>query len=103
MLDFHRYQWVGGAGFSGSHIADEMVATTDWNVVVLDALTYAGRLDRLAHLPADRVQVVYHDFREPLSNHVFSLLWTRDIEYIIHNGAETREMKRVKRTRFIGH
>ena len=33
--------------------------------------------------------VVYHDFREPLSNNVFSLLCTRDIDYIIHNGAET--------------
>ena len=30
---------TGGAGFAGSHIADEIVATTDWNVVVLDALT----------------------------------------------------------------
>ena len=33
--------------------------------------------------------MVYHDFREPLSNNVFSLLCTRDIDYIIHNGAET--------------
>jgi len=32
---------TGGAGFSGSHIADEIVATADWNVVVIDALTYA--------------------------------------------------------------
>src|SRR2546427_4552144 len=71
---------TGGAGCAGSHIADEIVATTDWNVFVLDALPYAGRLDRLAHLPADRVQVVYHDFREPLSNNVFSLLCTRDID-----------------------
>ncbi len=47
----------GGAGFAGSHIADEIGATTDWNVVVLEALTYAGRLDRLAHLPGDPVRV----------------------------------------------
>jgi len=47
----------GGAGFAGSHIADEIGATTDWNVVVLEALAYAGRLDRLAHLPGDPVRV----------------------------------------------
>ena len=47
---------TGGAGFSGSHIADEIVATADWNVVVIDPLTYAGRLDRLAHLPGDLVR-----------------------------------------------
>ncbi len=79
---------TGGAGFAGSHIADEIIATTDWNIVVLDALTYAGRLDRLAHLPPKRVKVVHHDLGHTLKG-VFLNVRRGDDVVVIHNGAET--------------
>jgi dTDP-glucose 4,6-dehydratase len=38
---------TGGAGFIGSHLVKKIKDTTDWNVFVIDALTYAGNLDNL--------------------------------------------------------
>ena len=38
---------TGGAGFIGSNFARHILATTDHEVVVFDALTYAGNLDNL--------------------------------------------------------
>jgi dTDP-glucose 4,6-dehydratase len=38
---------TGGAGFIGSHLVKKIKETTDWEVLVLDALTYAGSLKNL--------------------------------------------------------
>ncbi len=38
---------TGGAGFIGSHFVRLVLSETDWQVVNLDALTYAGNLDNL--------------------------------------------------------
>jgi dTDP-glucose 4,6-dehydratase len=39
---------TGGAGFIGSAVVRALIADTDWQVVNLDKLTYAGNLDSLA-------------------------------------------------------
>jgi dTDP-glucose 4,6-dehydratase len=39
---------TGGAGFIGSAVVRHMIRSTDWHVVNLDKLTYAGNLDSLA-------------------------------------------------------
>jgi len=39
---------TGGAGFIGSAVVRTLIAETDWQVVNLDKLTYAGNLDSLA-------------------------------------------------------
>ena len=38
---------TGGAGFIGSRFSDYVLNSTDWNVVVLDKLTYAGHVESL--------------------------------------------------------
>ena len=38
---------TGGAGFIGSHLVKYLNEMTDWNIYVLDCLTYAGNLDNL--------------------------------------------------------
>ena len=78
---------TGAAGFAGSHIADEIVNFTDWNIVALDCLTYAGHISNLSLVPKERLQFVYHDFRKPLS--MANLTTIGEVDYIIHNGAET--------------
>ena len=41
---------TGGAGFIGSAVVREIIRNTDWQVVNVDKLTYAGNLDSLAEV-----------------------------------------------------
>ena len=86
-----RVLLTGAAGFAGSHIAEHIVATTDWKIVALDRLSYAGRLDRLKDIPRDRIEFVCHDFRSPFHPPILRQLGKLD--YIIHNGAETHVLR----------
>lgn len=78
---------TGGAGFSGSHMADYIAANTDWDIVVLDCLTYAGKMENLSQVPANRLKFIKWDFRFPLPGKVLSEIYP--VDYIIHCGAET--------------
>jgi dTDP-glucose 4,6-dehydratase len=82
-----RVLLTGAAGFAGSHIADEIVRTTDWHIVALDCLTYAGKLSNLSEVPANRMTFICHDFRSRLTPHLLDYIGR--VDYIIHNGAET--------------
>ena len=46
----HTVLVTGGAGFIGGNFVHLVMAETDWRVVNLDKLTYAGNLDTLASL-----------------------------------------------------
>ena len=81
---------TGAAGFAGSHIADEMIAQGH-DIVSLDCLTYAGRLDNLAHLPRNRVKAVWCDFSHPISDGTLKEIG--QVDYIIHNGAESHVLR----------
>jgi dTDP-glucose 4,6-dehydratase len=82
---------TGACGFAGAHIVEEILSHEDTEVISLDCLTYAGRLDRLAHLDRSRIQTVYHDFSQPLSDALLKTLG--QVDYIIHNGAESHVMR----------
>jgi dTDP-glucose 4,6-dehydratase len=54
----------GGAGFVGSHLAEHILANTDWRITVLDGLTYAGdaaRIYEAGKFDRTRVRVLWHD------------------------------------------
>ncbi len=55
---------TGGAGFIGSSFVRFLEASTEHEVVVLDALTYAGDPSTLEGLPADRVRLVVGDIAD---------------------------------------
>ncbi len=51
---------TGGAGFIGSNYVRHLVGDTDHEIVVLDALTYAGNLDNLSGvLDSPRVEFIH--------------------------------------------
>lgn len=57
---------TGGAGFIGSNFVHRLHARfPDAHIVVLDALTYAGRRENLEGIPADRLTFVHGDIRDP--------------------------------------
>jgi dTDP-glucose 4,6-dehydratase len=57
---------TGGAGFIGSNFVHRLLARVpDAHVVVLDALTYAGRRENLDGIPAKQLTFVHGDIRDP--------------------------------------
>ena len=57
---------TGGAGFIGSSFVHHLLRRfPDCHVVVLDALTYAGRRENLDGLPARSVTFIHGDIRDP--------------------------------------
>ena len=87
-----RLLLTGGAGFIGSHTVSYFLEHTDWEIVVMDRLSYAGNLNFLTddihyQQHSDRVRFIYHDFRSPISETTRNLIGYP--YYIIHMGAES--------------
>jgi dTDP-glucose 4,6-dehydratase len=83
---------TGGAGFIGHHTVEHILRNTDWEIVIMDRLTYAGNQNFLTSLSEweqekHRVKFIYHDFRSPVSPTTQHLIG--NIDYLIHMGAET--------------
>lgn len=77
---------TGGAGFIGSNFVHWVVDNQpDVHVTVLDALTYAGNLDNLAGIPADRMEFVHGDICDiQLVDRLFA-----DADACVHFAAES--------------
>jgi dTDP-D-glucose 4,6-dehydratase len=87
---------TGGAGFIGSHTVEHVLKNTDWNITILDRLTYAGNLNRLVDIDCwerekGRVKFIFHDFRAPVNRaiaHGIQAIFGT-VDYLIHMGAES--------------
>lgn len=85
---------TGGAGFIGHHFVEHILKNTEWEIVVLDRLSYAsGGWDRLRDIDVfnhDRVYSIVHDLKDPIAEGV-----RKEIErtgmpgIIVHMAAET--------------
>jgi dTDP-glucose 4,6-dehydratase len=76
---------TGGAGFIGSNFVHQVVAETDFDVVVLDKLTYSGKRESLAGLPEERVSMVVGDVAD--ADLVDALVQQADA--VVHFAAES--------------
>jgi dTDP-glucose 4,6-dehydratase len=77
---------TGGAGFIGSNLVRLLLQETDWHVVNIDKLTYAGNTESLADIMRHpRHEFVERCIREPLSD----LFASRKPAGILHLAAES--------------
>lgn len=79
---------TGGAGFIGSHFVDLVISETDYKVIVLDKLTYAGKLENMSSfLDLERVQFIKGDICDyELVSSIFKKIM---IDYVVNFAAES--------------
>lgn len=82
----------GGAGFVGHHLVEGVLKQTDWDIIILDCLTYAGNLNRLTDMEIwdkekHRVKFVFHDLKAPISETIHKIIGP--IDYVWHLAAES--------------
>ena len=81
---------TGAAGFVGHHFVDHVLKNTDWNIIVLDSLNYAGNMNRITDsevFTPERVKFVWHDLKAPISESVHKMIG--ELDYCIHFAAES--------------
>jgi dTDP-glucose 4,6-dehydratase len=79
---------TGGAGFIGSAFVRMTIGETDWRVINLDKLTYAGNLENLAQVDADpRYRFVHGDICDAAL--VDALVQEEKPDAIVHFAAES--------------
>jgi dTDP-glucose 4,6-dehydratase len=78
---------TGGAGFIGSCFVRLCAERTNWQIVNLDKLTYAGNLDSLADVPRGRHTFVRGDVCDEPG--LAALLAEHQPRYVIHFAAES--------------
>ena len=83
---------TGGAGFIPSNFARHLLSATPHEVVVIDALTYAGNLDNLADLmDHERLSFVHGDIRD--AELVADVV--ADVDVIVNAAAESHVEKSI--------
>lgn len=82
---------TGGCGFIGHHFVEHFLKETDYDIVIVDNLTYAALgFDRVRDIKAyddKRVQVLTTDITSPISIGIEKEV--KDVNYILHLAAET--------------
>ena len=89
---------TGGCGFLGHHFLEHLLKNTEWDITLLDRLSYSGSLEFITDVPVywgnlDRVHFIYHDFRAELHPEQFD---HNEYNYIVHLGAETDVYSSIK-------
>lgn len=90
---------TGGCGFIGHHFAEYIHKNTDWDIIIIDKLTYASMgLDRLRNnelLYSNRIKVFTIDLCEEISEGIQREIG-EDVNYIVHMAAETHVDNSIK-------
>lgn len=76
---------TGGCGFVASHCCEHLLVNTDWNITVLDALTYAGdpaRLYDAGKFHHTRIRIFWHDLNAPIMPTLARRIG--DVDYVVN-------------------
>ena len=72
---------TGGAGFIGHQALEKFLKLTDYSILIMDRLSYAGDLNRINDIISEvgdqsksRIEFVYHDLKAPLSDELLKKL-----------------------------
>jgi dTDP-glucose 4,6-dehydratase len=83
---------TGGCGFIGHHFVEHIYKNTDWNIIIIDKLSYASngfeRMRDTDTINDNRVKIFTSDLILPLSHGLIKEIGT-DVDYIVHMAAET--------------
>lgn len=89
---------TGGAGFIGHHCVEHILFNTDWEVIILDKLTYASngynRLRDAGCFDNPRLKIFCADFTQEIPCGVIKEIG--EIDYIVHMGASTHVDKSIE-------
>ena len=90
---------TGGCGFIGHHFVEHIYRNTDWDIIIIDKLSYASngveRLRDTETLIDNRIKLFTSDLILPLSEGIIKEIGT-DIDYIVHMAAETHVDNSIK-------
>lgn len=94
---------TGGCGFIGHHFVEHIYRNTDWNIIIIDKLTYASKgFERIKNFLAithmkdmpNRIKIITWDLINPLSIGLIKEIGNIDI--IVHMAAETHVDNSIK-------
>jgi len=90
---------TGGCGFIGHHFVEHIYKNTDWEIIIIDKLSYASmgydRLRDTETLDSKRVKVFCYDLTNKISEGLKREIGS-DIDYIVHMAAETHVDNSIK-------
>ena len=83
---------TGGSGFVGHHVVEHLLRNTDFDIIVLDGLNYAGDINKITDIVSfpnyrNRLWFVYHNLNSPISDIKHQQIGT--IHYVLHLAAES--------------
>lgn len=83
---------TGGCGFIGHHFVEHIFLNTDWEIILIDKLSYASkgfeRLRDTGTLNNNRIKIFTNDLINPIPYGILSEIGI-DVDYIVHMAAET--------------
>lgn len=81
---------TGGTGFVGHHFVEHVLKSTDWEIEIIDKLSYSGDAAKVTELECfdpKRVKIHWHDLRAPIMESLKNEMGR--IDYIVNFAAES--------------